>query len=67
MIRVNTINGEEIYVNEDLIETIRITPDTVMFLTNGKRMVVKDTVEEVMERIKEFRRETFAGNIYISK
>lgn len=67
MIRVNTINGEEIFVNEDLIETIRVTPDTVMFLTNGKRMVVKDTVEEVMERIKEFRRETFAGNIYISK
>lgn len=67
MIRVSTMNGEEIFVNEDLIETIRVTPDTVLFLTNGKRIVVKDTAEEIMERIRAFRRETFAGNIYISK
>ena len=67
MIRVNMMNGEEVFVNEDLIETIRVTPDTVLFLTNGKRYVVTNTPEEVLERIREFRRETFAGNIYISK
>ena len=67
MILVTTMNGEEIYVNEDLIETMRITPDTVLFLTTGKRVVVKDSSEEVLSRIRAFRRDTFAGNLYIEK
>ncbi len=67
MILVTTMNGEEIYVNEDLIETIRVTPDTVLFLTNGKRIVVKENVEQVLSSIRAFRRETFAGNLYIQR
>ncbi len=61
MILVTTINGEEMYVNEDLIETIRITPDTVLFLTNGKRVVVKNAPEDVIARIQAFRREVYRG------
>ncbi len=67
MILVTNMNGEEVYVNEDLIETMRITPDTVLFLTTGKRMVVKENKDEVLARIREFRRDTFAGNLYIEK
>jgi len=65
MIPVTTMNGEQMYVNEDLIETMRVTPDTVLFMKNGKRLVVQESAEEVCERIRQFRRETFAGNLYI--
>ncbi len=67
MIPVTTMNGESVYVNEDLIETMRITPDTVLFLKTGKRVVVKESAQEVLESIRQFKRETFCGNLYIEK
>ncbi|MDO5112377.1 MAG: flagellar FlbD family protein [Clostridia bacterium] len=67
MILVTTINGEEMYLNEDLIETMRVTPDTVLFLTNGKRVVVKNSPDDVLNRIKAFRRDVFQGALFIEK
>lgn len=37
-------------LNADLIETVEGTPDTVIRLLTGKKLVVKETVEEVVER-----------------
>jgi len=42
-------------LNADLVEAIETTPDTVLILVDGRRIVVADSPEEIAERIIEFR------------
>ena len=49
MIRVTRLNGDEVFVNALLIEQIEATPDTVVTLTTGKRMVVRELPDQVIE------------------
>lgn len=51
MILVHSMQGEEMYINPNMIETIRATPDTVLFLSTNKRILVKDSPEELVKRI----------------
>lgn len=55
MIRLTGFNNVDFYLNSDLIEKIEITPDTVITTTNGKKFVVKDTPEEIIDKIIKFR------------
>ena len=57
MIKLSLINGTAIVLNSDLIELIEATPDTMIALTSGKKMLVKETVDEVIERIVQFRQQ----------
>ncbi len=43
------------FLNADLVESIEATPDTVLTLVDGRRIVVADSPEEVADRIVEFR------------
>jgi flagellar protein FlbD len=54
------LNGDELVVNAELIETLEATPDTVVTLTNGKRLVVRETVDELVQRVVEYKRGIFA-------
>lgn len=54
MISVTRLDGREIIVNAYLIELIEPTPDTVLSLTTGRKVIVRETVEEVVERAKVF-------------
>lgn len=56
MIKVTRINGEPIVINAEFIEFIEPTPDTVVSLTTGKKMMVQETVDEVVNRIADYRR-----------
>ncbi len=56
MIEVTLINGTEIVLNSDMIEFIESTPDTLVSLSTGKKMLVKESVQEVVDRIIGFRR-----------
>ena len=56
MIRLTRLNHAPIVLNSDLIEHIDITPDTVVTLTTGQILRVRETADEVVERIVEFRR-----------
>jgi flagellar protein FlbD len=47
-------------LNSDLIEHIDVTPDTVITLTTGQILRVRETADEVVERIVEFRRRVLA-------
>lgn len=55
MISVTRLNGTEIVVNADLIETVEATPDTVITLVDGKKYVVNESSDEVVDRIRLFR------------
>ncbi len=56
MIRLTRLNHAAFVLNSDLIEHIDITPDTVITLTSGQIVRVREAAEEVIERIVEFRR-----------
>ena len=55
MIRVTRLNGERFALNPDLIERVEGHPDTVAFLVDGTKYVVKESVDEVLQEIREFR------------
>ena len=55
MIWVTRLNGTEMVVNSDLVESIESTPDTVLTLVDGKRYVVSESAVEVVARIRAFR------------
>ncbi|HEX8085810.1 MAG TPA: flagellar FlbD family protein [Solirubrobacteraceae bacterium] len=57
MIELNRLgaHGEPVWVNPDLIATIEAHPDTVIVLTTGTKVVVADSVDEVIDRIREWR------------
>lgn len=55
MIRVTRLNGERFALNPDLIERVEGHPDTVAFLVDGTKYVVKETVDEVLQEIREYR------------
>jgi flagellar protein FlbD len=56
MIHVTRLNHTEVVLNSDLIEQVEATPDTVISLTNGERIMVRESPEEVIARIVTFRR-----------
>ncbi|HET6392234.1 MAG TPA: flagellar FlbD family protein [Blastococcus sp.] len=62
MIRVTRLNGEQFALNPDLIERVEAHPDTVAFLVDGTKYVVKETVDDVLREIREYR----AGILAIS-
>ena len=55
MIRVTRLNGERFALNPDLIERVEGHPDTVAFLVDGTKYVVKESVDEVLQEIREYR------------
>jgi flagellar protein FlbD len=60
MIRLTRLNHVPLVLNADLIEHIDVTPDTVITLTTGQILRVRETAGEVVERIVEFRRKILA-------
>ena len=61
MIRLTRLNHTPLVLNSDLIEHIEITPDTVITLTTGQKLVVLEAAEEVIARTVQFRRDVFGS------
>jgi flagellar protein FlbD len=59
MIVVTRLNHTPIVVNPDLIVFIEETPDTIITLGNGEKLVVEEKVGEVIKRVIEFKRSIF--------
>ena len=56
MIVVKKINGQEIVVNCELIETIEFTPHAVMCLTTGEKLIVDETRDDLLKKIIDYKR-----------
>ncbi|MDE7322006.1 MAG: flagellar FlbD family protein [Lachnospiraceae bacterium] len=59
MIEVTKINGSKLLVNTNLIETVEETPDTVITLTDGKKIIIKESRHEIKNLVKLTRQEYF--------
>jgi flagellar protein FlbD len=56
MIQLTRLNNTRLAVNSDLIKYVEQAPDTVITLLNGEKLVVRETTEQVIERVRDFRR-----------
>ena len=60
MIAITRLNGKGLYINPDLIEFIEETPDSVVTLTTGRKVVASEPAEELIGRIITYRRSIFS-------
>ena len=59
MIEVTKLNGIKILVNPHLFEIVEETPDTVITLTTGKKIIVKESRQEIKNLVKSYRKDLF--------
>lgn len=55
MIRVERLNGEEVFINPDLVRSVVKRPDTVLTFVDGTTMTILDKAEEFLRKWTEFR------------
>jgi flagellar protein FlbD len=56
MISVTRLDGASLILNVDLIESIAPTPDTVICLSNGHKLMVRESLDEIVERVVDWKR-----------
>lgn len=59
MIRVSRLNGKEFVLNCDLIKYIESTPDTIITLTTGEKIMVKENVDAIVSATVKYRKKVF--------
>ena len=57
MVEVTRLNDTKLLVNAELIELVEETPDTVLTLTTGRKLVVKESRQEVLDLVKSYKRD----------
>lgn len=67
MILLHSLNGSEFYINNDLIVKVEALPDTVITLTDGRTLRVKEDPREIVERIIQFKRRIFQGSLVVEE
>jgi flagellar protein FlbD len=55
MIELTRLNGRPMVVNSDLIKTAEASPDTMLTLINGEKLIVREEISEVVDRILVYR------------
>ncbi len=55
MIPITRLDGQAVYVNADLILFLESSPETILTLNNGKKITVKETIPQVIDRVVEFK------------
>lgn len=61
MIEVTKLNGSTVLVNAELIESVEETPDTVLSFVTGKKLIVKESRQEIKNLVKSYRRDIFVA------
>jgi flagellar protein FlbD len=62
MIQLTRLNNQPLVVNSDLIKFLENSPDTVLTLVTGEKIVVRETSEEVLTKIITFRQAILSGS-----
>ena len=56
MIAITKLNDKEQFINSDLIELIELTPDTTITMTTGKKIIAKESVDDIIDKIVNYKR-----------
>lgn len=62
MIELTRLNHSTFVLNSDLIEQLRASPDTVVTLTSGENIIVLDTPQQIVSKIRDFRRSVLTAD-----
>lgn len=57
MVELTRLQNQKIIINADLIEFVESTPDTVITTTTGKKIIVRETAKEVVDKVVRYKRE----------
>ncbi|MPQ32526.1 endoflagellar protein [Clostridium estertheticum] len=61
MIKLTGLNNKEFVLNAEVIEKIEIMPETLITLTNGKKYIVIESTDEVIEEVIKYKNRIFTG------
>ena len=67
MIELTRLNDVKFSINPELIEVVETTPDTVITLTTGKKLIVKESRQEVKNLVLSYKRAIFADLLKIAE
>ncbi len=56
MVKITRLNNTILVVNADLIEFLEATPDTIVTLTTGRKVVAKESIDELIDKVVEYKR-----------
>jgi len=56
MVEVTRFNNQKVVINAEMVEFVESTPDTSIHMDNGKTFIVKESIEEVVEKVLEYQR-----------
>ncbi len=65
MVQLTRLNSHPLLLNSDLIKFVEESPDTVITLISGEKVVVRESAERVVEKVIEFRRRLLEGAVFI--
>jgi len=57
VIYVTRLDGRQLVINADLIESIEATPDTIVSMTTGSKLMVRESVDELVARVIDYQRQ----------
>ena len=60
MIELTRLNGRAMVVNSDLIKTVEASPDTMLTLINGEKLIVREEIGDVVEKVLAYRAKLLA-------
>jgi len=61
MVKITRLNNSVLVVNGDMIEFVEATPDTIITLTTGRKVVARESVEEIVDKVVEYKRRYLAS------
>ena len=61
MIKVTLLNGQELIINAELLEAVEAAHDTIITLTTGRKIIVKERPDEVVARVVAYRQLVNSG------
>ena len=61
MIELTRLNGNPMVLNSDLIKTAEASPDTMLTLVNGEKLIVRESCKQVTERVLAYRARLLAA------
>ncbi len=56
MVKITRLNGSILVVNADMIEFLEATPDTIVTLSTGRKVVAKESIDELIDKVVEYKR-----------
>jgi len=61
MIKITRLNDKEIVLNCELIELVEANPDTTITTTTGRKIIVKESVEDIVSMTKQYKKDIFVN------